>query len=304
MRTTLLLPRHGPPANCTPVIHAMKTAWPTPGRPSKTSHRTPTITTEGPSSDRGCASPFGAVRAVMAAAQPFDLNGAVSGFTIALVKEKITQLTDEYEKALEPDAVQIRDLLRHVDQKRLRFRLDKQRLLDGLRTTLSSLQASSDAIDAATSELEALAPAWLGILPPASALAGKPPTPAASTPPFSDTDARDATVEPDESGSKRRQEAPETHGRPEKKPKTGGCEVGDVTSPPIRFSGLAADSGRGRAGSRPAVRTQKAAHGRAGQNRVCVYTRRKGRILGHPLPGRRLYAPDFGSPAFREPECF
>lgn len=171
----------------------------------------------------------------MAATPPFDLTGAVSDFSITLVREKIAQLTKEYEKVLEPDAMQIRDLLRQVDQKRLKFYGDKQRLLDDLRTTLSSIQADSGTIDTATAELEKLTPAWLDIIPIAASLAIRPPTPAASTSPFSVTDALDATAEPDESFSKKRPDDTKTHERPDKKPRIDGHQVCDIPSPPLRF---------------------------------------------------------------------
>ncbi|KAK8098305.1 uncharacterized protein PG998_013791 [Apiospora kogelbergensis] len=99
-------------------------------------------------------------------ASTFDLNGAASEFSIRLIKEKVAALADECNRDLEGDLAQLRALLDHVDQKRLKFQKSKSDLLQGLRATLSSLQVDASMVNTTLADIAAAsAPPLLSAIP-------------------------------------------------------------------------------------------------------------------------------------------
>lgn len=99
-------------------------------------------------------------------ASTFDLNGAASEFSIRLIKEKVAALADECNRDLEGDLAQLRALLDHVDQKRLKFQESKSDLLQGLRATLSSLQVDASMVNTTLADIAATsAPPLLSAIP-------------------------------------------------------------------------------------------------------------------------------------------
>ncbi|ORY61478.1 uncharacterized protein BCR38DRAFT_440332 [Pseudomassariella vexata] len=111
----------------------------------------------------------------------FDLNIAASEFSTSLIKDKIQRMSHELDDDLGRHYVlQIRTILREVDRKRIKFNNTKHHLLQNLRGTLSSLGVSNDSIATTVSEIDAMAPIWLAVIPNASSLAVRPPSPAVS----------------------------------------------------------------------------------------------------------------------------
>ncbi|KAI0015296.1 hypothetical protein F4780DRAFT_91737 [Xylariomycetidae sp. FL0641] len=106
------------------------------------------------------------------------LNSALFGFAESFVKQELLQLSRECDDHLGRDHVpKLRALYREVDKERDAFEHHKERLIRGLREKLQMLQADDATVDAITSPLAAMAPKYLGVIPSASTLAIRPPTP-------------------------------------------------------------------------------------------------------------------------------
>ncbi|KAK8044636.1 hypothetical protein PG993_004660 [Apiospora rasikravindrae] len=136
-------------------------------------------------------------------APAFDLNGAASEFSIRLIREKVTALSDECNQELDGDLNQLRALLNHVDQKRTKFQENKSNLLEGLRATLSSLQVDAAIVNTTLSDIAATSsPPLLSLIPTVSTLhlESRPLTPAAS-PPESGLAETTKSPHPDSAGS-------------------------------------------------------------------------------------------------------
>ncbi|KAH8649066.1 hypothetical protein BX600DRAFT_442338 [Xylariales sp. PMI_506] len=113
----------------------------------------------------------------------FDLNTAASEFSTTLIKEKIQKLAHTYDEELEKSHVlQIRMLLRQVDEKRQAFNDVKESFVKDLRATLASLQVSSEKFNSIIAEIENIQSAWLSVIPAASTLGIRPPTSTTSIP--------------------------------------------------------------------------------------------------------------------------
>ncbi|OTA96191.1 hypothetical protein M434DRAFT_141278 [Hypoxylon sp. CO27-5] len=106
------------------------------------------------------------------------LNNALSDFASGFVKKELQQLTRERDDALARSHVpKLRALLREVDRERQAFEQDKEKLIQGLRKKLELLEVDSDTIESAIAELNSVAPKYLSIIPSASTLTIRPPTP-------------------------------------------------------------------------------------------------------------------------------
>lgn len=117
-----------------------------------------------PSSDHG--SPAG------------KLNNAISDFASSYVKKELLQLTRERDDALARSHVpKLRALLREVDKERHAFEQDKEKLIYGLREKLALLEVDADTIEATIAELNPMGPKYLSVIPGASTLTIRPPTP-------------------------------------------------------------------------------------------------------------------------------
>ncbi|KAI0836501.1 hypothetical protein F5Y06DRAFT_273633 [Hypoxylon sp. FL0890] len=106
------------------------------------------------------------------------LNNAISDFASSFVKKELQQLTRERDDALARSHVpKLRALLREVDRERQAFEQDKEKLIQGLRKKLELLEVDPDTIETTIAELNPVAPKYLSIIPGASTLTIRPPTP-------------------------------------------------------------------------------------------------------------------------------
>ncbi|KAI5856153.1 hypothetical protein GGS23DRAFT_438597 [Durotheca rogersii] len=113
--------------------------------------------------------------------KPNCFDAALSHFASSFVKNELQQLTRKSDDTLARCHVpKLRRLLREVDRERQAFEENKERLIRDLRQKLELLQVDSDTIDAAVAELNPVAPKYLGIIPSASTLTIRPPTPVVS----------------------------------------------------------------------------------------------------------------------------
>ncbi|KAI1405069.1 hypothetical protein F4819DRAFT_52734 [Hypoxylon fuscum] len=132
------------------------------------------------------------------------LNDALSDFASLYVKKELQQITRERDDALARSHVpKLRALLREVDQERHEFEQNKGRLIQELRNKLELLGVDANIIETIIFELNAVSPKYLSIIPRASTLTIRPPTPfmspvrdnyfsnILSTAPLSDTQALD-----------------------------------------------------------------------------------------------------------------
>jgi hypothetical protein len=109
---------------------------------------------------------------------PSALNQMLWDRATVFIKERVQKLINESDDDLEKHHVlQIRALLRDVDNKRAAFNDNKRRLLDELRSTLTLLRDDADSIGETMATLESMTPTWLSAIPSASTLAIRPPTP-------------------------------------------------------------------------------------------------------------------------------
>ncbi|OTB00456.1 hypothetical protein M426DRAFT_15400 [Hypoxylon sp. CI-4A] len=107
-----------------------------------------------------------------------NLNSILIGTATTWVKQELRRLTHEQDDALSRSHVpKLRALLREVDKERQAFEKTKEELIQGLRNKLQQLQVDPETIEAAVAEFTPLAPRYLGIIPSASTLAIRPPTP-------------------------------------------------------------------------------------------------------------------------------
>ncbi|KAI1373148.1 hypothetical protein F4677DRAFT_462517 [Hypoxylon crocopeplum] len=107
-----------------------------------------------------------------------NLNNAISDFASAYVKKELQQLTRERDDALARIHVpKLRALLREVDKERQAFEQDKEKLVQNLRKKLEVLEVDAETIEATVAELDPVAPKYLSIIPSASTLTIRPPTP-------------------------------------------------------------------------------------------------------------------------------
>ncbi|KAI0879997.1 uncharacterized protein GGS22DRAFT_182634 [Annulohypoxylon maeteangense] len=105
-------------------------------------------------------------------------NTAISDFASTYVKAELRQLTRERDDALARSHVpKLRALLREVDMERQAFDQDKEKLIRGLRKKLELLEVDPDIIETTISELTPMMPKYLSIIPSASTLTIRPPTP-------------------------------------------------------------------------------------------------------------------------------
>ncbi|KAL7622632.1 hypothetical protein AAE478_008145 [Parahypoxylon ruwenzoriense] len=110
-----------------------------------------------------------------------SLNNALSDFASSYVKKELQQLTRERDDALARSHVpKLRALLREVDKERQAFEEDKEKLIQGLRQKLELLQVDTEIIENVITELNPVAPKYLGLIPSASTLTIRPPTPVMS----------------------------------------------------------------------------------------------------------------------------
>ncbi|KAI0377326.1 hypothetical protein F5Y04DRAFT_178937 [Hypomontagnella monticulosa] len=106
------------------------------------------------------------------------LNNAISDFASSYVKKELQQLTRERDDALARSHVpKLRAILREVDKERQGFEQDKEKLIHGLRKKLELLEVDADTIEATIAELSPVAPKYLSVIPSASTLTIRPPTP-------------------------------------------------------------------------------------------------------------------------------
>lgn len=106
------------------------------------------------------------------------LDSAISDFASGYVKTELRRLTRERDDALARSHVpKLRALLREVDKERQAFEQDKEKLIQGLRNKLELLKVDPDIIETTIAELNAVSPKYLTIIPGASTLTIRPPTP-------------------------------------------------------------------------------------------------------------------------------
>ncbi|XXG95319.1 hypothetical protein Hte_001580 [Hypoxylon texense] len=106
------------------------------------------------------------------------LNTAISDFASSYVRKELQQITRERDDALARSHVpRLRALLREVDDERQAFEKEKEKLIHGLRKKLELLEVDATIIEATFAELNSVAPKYLGIIPSASTLTIRPPTP-------------------------------------------------------------------------------------------------------------------------------
>ncbi|KAI1076912.1 hypothetical protein F5B20DRAFT_306227 [Whalleya microplaca] len=106
------------------------------------------------------------------------LNTALSDFASSFVRKELQQLIREKDDALARCHVpKLRALLREIDKERQAFEQDKEKLIHGLRNKLDLLEVNAGAVEAAVAELNPLVPKYLSIIPSASTLTIRPPTP-------------------------------------------------------------------------------------------------------------------------------
>ncbi|KAI1088989.1 hypothetical protein F5B19DRAFT_398879 [Rostrohypoxylon terebratum] len=105
-------------------------------------------------------------------------DSAISDFASGYVKTELRRLTRERDDALARSHVpKLRALLREVDKERQAFEQDKEKLVRGLRNKLELLEVDPDIIETTVAELNAVSPKYLTIIPGASTLTIRPPTP-------------------------------------------------------------------------------------------------------------------------------
>ncbi|KAI0116741.1 hypothetical protein F4814DRAFT_447745 [Daldinia grandis] len=106
------------------------------------------------------------------------LNNAISDFASSYVKKELQQLTRERDDELARSHVpKLRALLREVDRERQAYEQDKEKLILGLRKKLQLLEVDPDTIESTVSELIPVTPKYLSVIPSASTLTIRPPTP-------------------------------------------------------------------------------------------------------------------------------
>ncbi|KAI1802106.1 hypothetical protein F4811DRAFT_422637 [Daldinia bambusicola] len=106
------------------------------------------------------------------------LNNAISDFAASYVKKELQQLTRERDDELARSFVpKLRALLREVDKERQAYEQDKEKLILGLRKKLQLLEVDPDTIESTVSELILVTPKYLSVIPSASTLTIRPPTP-------------------------------------------------------------------------------------------------------------------------------
>ncbi|KAI1134610.1 hypothetical protein F5Y05DRAFT_202789 [Hypoxylon sp. FL0543] len=106
------------------------------------------------------------------------LDNAISDFASAFVKKELEQLARERDDALARTQVpKLRALLKEVDRERLAFGQEKEKLMQGLRKKLELLDIDPDIIESTLAELNKMSPKYLSIIPSASTLTVRPPTP-------------------------------------------------------------------------------------------------------------------------------
>ncbi|KAI1654954.1 hypothetical protein F4813DRAFT_192574 [Daldinia decipiens] len=106
------------------------------------------------------------------------LNNAISDFASSYVKKELQQLTRERDDELARSHVpKLRALLREVDKERQAYEQDKEKLILGLRKKLQLLEVDPDTIESTVSELIPVTPKYLSVIPSASTLTIRPPTP-------------------------------------------------------------------------------------------------------------------------------
>ncbi|KAI8961304.1 hypothetical protein F5Y11DRAFT_229616 [Daldinia sp. FL1419] len=106
------------------------------------------------------------------------LNSAISDFTSTYVKKELQQLTRARDDELARSHVpKLRALLREVDKERQAYQQDKDKLILGLRKKLELLEVDPDTIENTISELIPVTPKYLSVIPSASTLTIRPPTP-------------------------------------------------------------------------------------------------------------------------------
>ncbi|KAI1388086.1 uncharacterized protein F4822DRAFT_430840 [Hypoxylon trugodes] len=106
------------------------------------------------------------------------LNNAISDFATSYVKNELQQLTRESDDALARSHVpKLRALLREVDRERHAFEQGKEKLIYDLRKKLELLEVDAQTIEATLAELSPFIPKYLRIIPSASTLTVRPPTP-------------------------------------------------------------------------------------------------------------------------------
>ncbi|KAI5919602.1 hypothetical protein F4810DRAFT_497383 [Camillea tinctor] len=111
------------------------------------------------------------------------LSSAMSDFALSFVKQELLQLARERDDILGRTYVpKLRALLREVDQEREAFESDKERLVRGLREKLELLQVDVGIIDHVVSQLHPMTPKYLSVIPSASILTIRPPTPVITSP--------------------------------------------------------------------------------------------------------------------------
>ncbi|KAI1775946.1 hypothetical protein F4818DRAFT_415510 [Hypoxylon cercidicola] len=105
-------------------------------------------------------------------------NSAISDFASSYVKKELQQITRERDDALARSHVpKLRALLREVDNERQAFEQDKEKLINGLRKKLEVLEVDADIIETTLAELNSVVPKYLSVIPSASTLTIRPPTP-------------------------------------------------------------------------------------------------------------------------------
>lgn len=106
------------------------------------------------------------------------LNTAISDFASSYVRKELQQITRERDDALARSHVpRLRALLREVDDERQAFEQDKEKLIHGLRKKLELLEVDAAIIETTLAELNSVVPKYLSIIPGASTLTIRPPTP-------------------------------------------------------------------------------------------------------------------------------
>ncbi|KAI1341318.1 hypothetical protein F5Y15DRAFT_377689 [Xylariaceae sp. FL0016] len=122
----------------------------------------------------------------MASAEPQSDHGTAHGrfdnalfdFATTFVKKELQQLARERDDNLARNHVpKLRGLLRQVDSERDAFDQDKERLIRGYREKLGLLQIDAKTVETAVADLNGLSSKYLSVIPTASTLTIRPPTP-------------------------------------------------------------------------------------------------------------------------------
>lgn len=105
-------------------------------------------------------------------------NNAISDFASSYVRRELQKITRERDDALARSHVpKLRALLRAVDDERQAYEQDKEKLIRDLRDKLQLLGVDADIIETTLAELNSVVPKYLSIIPSASTLTIRPPTP-------------------------------------------------------------------------------------------------------------------------------